>query len=96
MTDLILIATTDRRGRLRVPFGAAGFTTAIPFDRARREEADALALSTESREVSFAEAERRVRPRLRPSSGETAPTGRPGSTRRWTPPCAVTRPKSWP
>ena len=65
MTDLALIAD-DLTGAADsgVPFAAAGFTTAIPFDRPRREAADVLCLSTDSREVSVTEAERRVRQAL--------------------------------
>lgn len=65
MTDLVLIAD-DLTGAADagVPFAAAGFATAIAFDIACREEADVLALSTESRDVPPAEAERRVRTAL--------------------------------
>jgi uncharacterized protein YgbK (DUF1537 family) len=60
--DLALIAD-DLTGAADsgVPFAAAGFTTAIPFDAVRREAADVLCLSTDSRDVPVAEAERRVR-----------------------------------
>jgi len=65
VTDLALIAD-DLTGAADsgVPFAAAGFTTAIPFDRVRREAADVLCLSTDSRDVAVAEAERRVRQAL--------------------------------
>jgi D-threonate/D-erythronate kinase len=65
MTDLALIAD-DLTGAADsgVPFAQAGFTTAIPFDQIRREAADVLCLSTDSRDVSVAEAERRVRQAL--------------------------------
>jgi uncharacterized protein YgbK (DUF1537 family) len=64
-TDLALIAD-DLTGAADsgVPFAMAGFTTAIPFDRARREAADVLCLSTDSRDVPVNEAERRVRQAL--------------------------------
>ena len=76
MTDLVLIAD-DLTGAAdsAAPFGGAGFTTAIPFDRPRLEVADVLALSTESREVSSTEAERRVHAAL------TAVFGRDGAHR---------------
>jgi uncharacterized protein YgbK (DUF1537 family) len=63
--DLALIAD-DLTGAADsgVPFAAAGFTTAIPFDAIRREAADVLCLSTDSRDVPVAEAERRVRQAL--------------------------------
>ena len=65
MTDLALIAD-DLTGAADagVPFAAAGFTTAIPFDRVRQEAAEVLCLSTDSRDISVAEAERRVRQAL--------------------------------
>jgi uncharacterized protein YgbK (DUF1537 family) len=63
--DLALIAD-DLTGAADsgVPFASAGFTTAIPFDAVRREAADVLCLSTDSRDVRVAEAERRVRQAL--------------------------------
>ena len=76
MTDLALIAD-DLTGAADagVPFAGAGFSTAIPFDMPRREAADVLAFSTESRDVSVREAERRVRAAL------TAVFGRDGTQR---------------
>lgn len=76
MTDLALIAD-DLTGAADsgVPFAMAGFSTAIPFDTPRREAADVLAFSTESRDVPVREAERRVRGAL------TAVFGRDGSMR---------------
>jgi D-threonate/D-erythronate kinase len=65
VTDLALIAD-DLTGAADsgVPFAVAGFTTAIPFDRARREATDVLCLSTDSRDVPVSDAERRVRQAL--------------------------------
>jgi|tagenome__1003787_1003787.scaffolds.fasta_scaffold20971836_4 uncharacterized protein YgbK (DUF1537 family) len=65
MADLALIAD-DLTGAADagVPFARAGFTTAIAFDRPRRERADVLALSTESRDLPVRLAERAVRTAL--------------------------------
>jgi uncharacterized protein YgbK (DUF1537 family) len=71
MTDLALIAD-DLTGAAdsAVPFAAAGFTTAIAFDRPRRVAADVVALSTNSRDVGLSEAERRIRQGLTAVFGE--------------------------
>lgn len=71
MTDLVLVAD-DLTGAAdsAVPFAASGFTTAIVFDRPRREPADVVALSTNSRDVGLAEAERRIRQGLNAVFGE--------------------------
>jgi uncharacterized protein YgbK (DUF1537 family) len=65
VADLALIAD-DVTGAADsgAPFAAAGFTTAIPFDKPRREAADVLCLSTDSRDVPLAEAKRRVQQAL--------------------------------
>jgi uncharacterized protein YgbK (DUF1537 family) len=71
MTDLALIAD-DLTGAAdsAVPYAASGFTTAIAFDKPRRERADIVALSTNSRDVGLPEAERRIRNALNAVFGE--------------------------
>jgi uncharacterized protein YgbK (DUF1537 family) len=71
MSDLALIAD-DLTGAAdsAVPFAASGFTTAIAFDKPRRERADVIALSTNSRDVALPEAERRIRLALTAVFGE--------------------------
>jgi uncharacterized protein YgbK (DUF1537 family) len=61
VADLALIAD-DLTGAADsgAPFASAGFATAIPFDKARREAADVLCLSTDTRDVPVSEARRRV------------------------------------